>query len=325
MTIHGKDDRLTPYGATNLGMDLGLVDGFYVRNELFFVRSNGEIPDIDPAAWTLTVDGEVEHTVELSLAELQALPQVEQASFLECTGNGRSRFEPVAEGTTWKNDAAGNAVWGGIPLHEVLALAGVKPNGVEVVSQGGDLDTMQRGIPISLAQEPTTLIALRMNGAPAAGSARLSGEIDRAWLGGDCLDQVAHPAYREDEPFVGPFQGDLYVVYDAHGTPIQPVREMPVKSIIVLPDENATVTPVSIATGFAWSGYGGIARVDTSLDEGKSWQPAEIVEEAGPFSWVRWEQRLELDPGAMKSSLERPTGAACSNPGNPSGTKRAIS
>lgn len=298
MTIPGKDDRLVPYGATNLGMDLGLVDGFYVPNDLFFVRSNGAIPDIDPATWTLTVDGAVERTIELSLADLEAMPQVELASFLECTGNGRSRFQPAAEGTTWKNDAAGNAVWGGVPLPEVLARAGVKANGVEVVSQGGDLESMQRGIPLHLAQEPTTLIALRMNGAPLPVAhgfpARL---IVPGWAGIASTKWLTQLTV-SDEPFVGPFQGDLYVVYDADGTPIQPVREMPVKSIIVSPDDNGTVTPLSVATGFAWSGYGGIARVETSLDDGESWQPADIVEEAGPFSWVRWEQRLELDPGS---------------------------
>ena len=183
MTIHGKDDRLTPYGATNLGMDLGLVDGFYVRNELFFVRSNGEIPDIDPAAWTLTVDGEVEHTVELSLAELQALPQVEQASFLECTGNGRSRFEPVAEGTTWKNDAAGNAVWGGIPLQRG---AGARRGETQRRRSsfagwrsGHDAarNSHQSGARANHAHRPAH------EWRTPASSARLSGEIDRAWLG----------------------------------------------------------------------------------------------------------------------------------------------
>jgi DMSO/TMAO reductase YedYZ molybdopterin-dependent catalytic subunit len=278
-------------------MDLGLLDGFYVPNDLFFVRSNAAIPDIDVAAWTLTIDGEVERTVELSLADLETMPQVELPSFLECTGNGRSRFQPVAEGTTWKNDAAGNAVWGGVPLPEILALAGVKPSGVEVISQGGDMETMKRGIPVSLAQEASTLIALRMNGAPlplAHGfPARL---IVPGWAGIASTKWITRLTV-SDEPFVGPFQGDLYVIYDADGTPVQPVREMPVKAVISEPEENASVTPTSIAGGFAWSGYGGIARVDTSLDGGESWQPADIVAEAGPYSWVRWEQRLELDPG----------------------------
>jgi DMSO/TMAO reductase YedYZ molybdopterin-dependent catalytic subunit len=287
-------------------MDLGLLDGFYVPNELFFVRSNGAIPDIDPETWILTIDGEVEHPLELSLADLQAMPQVELASFLECTGNGRSRFQPAAEGTTWKNDAAGNAVWGGVPLSEILALAGVKPSGVEVVSQGGDLETMQRGIPVSLAQEPSTLVALRMNGAPLPVAhgfpARL---IVPGWAGIASTKWLTRLTV-STEPFVGPFQGDLYVVYDADGTPVQPVREMPVKSIISSPQDGETVSPLSVASGFAWSGYGGIARVETSLDNGESWQPAEIVEEAGPYSWVRWEQRLELAPG-MYEILARAT------------------
>lgn len=300
MTIPGKDSRLTPYGAANLGMDLGLLDGFYVPNELFFVRSNGAIPEIDAARWRLAVDGEVEAPVELSLSALRAMPQVEQVSFLECTGNGRSRFQPVAEGTTWKNDAAGNAVWGGVRLRDVLALAGVKPSGLEVVSQGGDLETMKRGIPVSLAMEPTTLIALRMNGAelPVAHGypARL---IVPGWAGIASTKWITRLTV-SDEPFVGPFQGDLYVVYDADGTPIQPVREMPVKSIISSPDDGGCVMPDSTVSGFAWSGFGGISKVETSLDDGQSWQRADIVEEAGPLSWVRWVQRLELDPGSYE-------------------------
>ena len=53
----------------------------------------------------------------------------------------------------------------------------------------------------------------------------------------------------------------------------------------------------AVVSGFAWSGYGGIDKVETSLDGGESWQEATIVEEAGPLSWVRWEQPLDLPPG----------------------------
>lgn len=297
MTIAGKDPRLTPYGATNLGMDLGLADGFYVPNDRFFVRSNGAIPDIDPTSWTLTVDGLVDRERTLSLVELEAMPQVDLPAFLECTGNGRSRFHPVAEGTTWSNDAAGNAIWGGVRLRDLLEDAGVRDEAVEVVSQGGDLDTMQRGLPIAVAMQTSTLIVLRMNGEPLPAAhgapARLlvpgwAGIASTKWLTRLTLS---------DTPFVGPFQGDLYVVYDADGTPIQPVREMPVKSIVVTPEEGGTVRTASNATGFAWSGHGGIAKVETSLDGGATWMQASIVEEAGPFAWVRWEQPLQLAPG----------------------------
>ncbi len=300
MTMAGKDSRLTPYGATNLGMHLGLVDGFYVPNDRFFVRSNGAIPQIDPATWSLTVDGEVTNSLTFSLAELEDMPQMEIPAFLECTGNGRSRFDPVAEGTTWKNDAAGNAVWGGVRLRNLLIAAGIHDAGIEVVSQGSDLATMQRGLPLGVALQPTTLIALRMNGEPLpavhGGPARLlvpgwAGIASTKWLNRLTVS---------DTPFVGPFQGDLYVVYDADGVPIQPVREMPVKSIVVSPEQGATLKDSPIVTGFAWSGFGGIETVETSLDVGASWKPATIVEEAGPFSWVRWEQPLDLASGSYE-------------------------
>lgn len=297
MTIAGKDARLTPYGATNLGMDLGLIDGLYVPNELFFVRSNGPTPEIDPSTWNLTIAGEVERPRDISLAYLEAMPQVEQASFLECTGNSRSRFDPVAEGTTWKNDAAGNAVWGGVRLRDLLNEAGVREAGVEVVSQGGDLETMQRGIPVGVAMQLGTLVALRMNGEPLPAAhgfpARL---IVPGWAGIASTKWLTRLTV-SDRPFVGPFQGELYVVYDADGTPVQPVREMPVKSIIAIPTDGDVLDAAPVVSGFAWSGYGGIAKVETSLDQGQSWQPATIVAEAGPFSWVHWEQQLDLTPG----------------------------
>jgi DMSO/TMAO reductase YedYZ molybdopterin-dependent catalytic subunit len=300
VTIAGKDSRLTPYGATNLGMHLGLTNGFYVPNDLFFVRSNGAIPEIDPATWTLTIDGEVESAQKFSLSELEALPQVELPAFLECTGNGRSRFEPVAEGTTWKNDAAGNAVWGGVRLRDVLNAAGITDAGIEVVSQGGDLDTMQRGLPISVAMQPSAVIALRMNGAPLPAAhgapARL---LVPGWAGIASTKWLMRLTV-SDQPFVGPFQGDLYVIYDADGVPIQPVREMPVKSIVVSPEDGETLTESPLVTGFAWSGYGGIKTVETSLDGGDTWQSATIVEEAGPYAWVRWEQPLALTAGSYE-------------------------
>lgn len=300
MSIPGKDDRLTPYGATNLGMDLGLVDGFFVPNELFFVRSNGPTPEIDPAAWSLDVDGAVERPLSWTLDDLQAMPQVELPAFLECTGNGRSRFEPVAEGTTWKNDAAGNAIWGGVRLRELLNEAGLRDDGLEIVSQGADLETMQRGLPRAVALDPNTLIALRMNGAPlplAHGfPARL---LVPGWAGIASTKWLTRLTVI-DRPYVGPFQGELYVIYDADGTAIQPVREMPVKSIIASPAHDERLRTAPNVTGFAWSGYGGIERVETSLDAGATWQEATIVAEAGPFSWVAWEQPLRLGPGSYE-------------------------
>src|SRR4051794_19798116 len=116
MNTPGKDSRLLPYGASNLGMPLDLVDSLVVPTELFFVRSNGPTPEIDPTTWTLAIDGNVEKPQRFSLDDLKKLPQQTITSFLECAGNGRSRLDPPTEGTEWKNDAAGTAEWTGTSL-----------------------------------------------------------------------------------------------------------------------------------------------------------------------------------------------------------------
>jgi hypothetical protein len=53
--------------------------------------------------------------------------------------------------------------------------------------------------------------------------------------------------------------------------------------------------PVAIS-GYAWSGYAGIAQVEACIDGG-AWEPAEIVESAGPLSWCRWAAPIQLEPG----------------------------
>src|SRR5215217_8995435 len=163
----GKDSRLISYGSTVFGTPLELVDGLTVPNELFFIRSNGPVSfDITPADWRLAVTGLVDSPLDLSLDDVQGLPQRTITAFLECSGDSRSRFVPEAEGTPWGNTAIGNAEWIGTPLAAVLDLAGVQDGAVDVVSQGGDFPEMQRGLPLDKALDPDTLLVWSMNSEP---------------------------------------------------------------------------------------------------------------------------------------------------------------
>jgi DMSO/TMAO reductase YedYZ molybdopterin-dependent catalytic subunit len=299
MVLENKDPRLIPYGSTNLGTPLHLVSGLIVPNDQFFVRSNGPTPALDRDSWQLSIDGLVERPQAVNFARLTKLPKIEIAAFLECTGNGRSRFSPEAEGTPWQNDAVGNAVWGGVLLRDVLELAGIRPGAVDVVSQGADLADMRRGLPAATALYGSAILAFEMNGEslPAAhgGPVRLlvpgwSGIASTKWLIG--LEVT-------DRPFVGPYQGDLYTIQDRDGAFLAPIREMPVKSIIAWPTSSTQLAPgAHFVWGFAWSGHAPVARVDLSADGGDSWRQATIVERAGPFSWARWEYEHHFSPGS---------------------------
>jgi DMSO/TMAO reductase YedYZ molybdopterin-dependent catalytic subunit len=300
----GKDPRLIPQQATNFETPLELLDGLITPFERFFVRSNGSVSvEIAPDEWQLSVTGLVERELELSLADLETMPQRTITAFLECSGNSRSRFpaDPApVEGTDWGNGAIGNAVWTGVPLCEVLERAGIRDDAVEVVSQGGDFAGMQRGLPIAVALDPDILLVTRMNGQslPAAhgGPVRLLvpgwGAIaSTKWLVG--LEVI-------DRPFDGFYNADNYVLYDETGAETGRVTRMPVKSLITSPASGATVNagPQTIA-GYAWSGHGGIAKVELSTDGGSSWFEARIAEQAGPLSWVRFEHDWHAKPGEV--------------------------
>ncbi len=87
-------------------------------------------------------------------------------------------------------------------------------------------------------------------------------------------------------------------MFSKDGEKLAPVREMPVKSVISNPSTGATVASGSqIVSGFAWSGYAGIERVEISVDGGETWVDATITDRAGPFSWVKFEYAWQATPG----------------------------
>ena len=140
------------------------MDEFLTSNDRFFIRSNGPVSiDLDPAAWRLSVTGLVDTELDLSLADLQAMPQRTSTAFLECSGNSRGRFSKdpkQVDGTQWGNGAIGNAEWTGVSLVEVLNQAGVQEGAVDIVSQGGDFEDMQRGLPLEIALDPDVMLCL---------------------------------------------------------------------------------------------------------------------------------------------------------------------
>lgn len=319
----GKDERLIVNGTTTFETPLELVDGLLTPNELFFIRSNGPVSvDIDPAAWRLSVSGLVDQELELSLADLRAMPTRTITAFLECSGNSRGRFgsDPAqVEGTQWGNGAIGNAEWTGVSVVEILNQAGVQEGAVDLVSQGGDFEEMRRGLPLEIALDPDVMLVWQMNGEdlpkPNGGPVRLlvpgwGGIASTKWIVG--LEVI-------DRPFDGAFNVESYVIINEDGTVTAPVTTMPVKSVITSPAPNASVSAGSqTISGFAWSGLAGIATVEVSTDGGANWTEASIVEEAGPLSWMRFEHTWDATAGdAVLSSratdqraLQQPAEAA---------------
>lgn len=298
----GKVEDLIEHGTTTFETPLDGFSEFLTPNDQFFIRSNGPLSmDIDPAEWRLTVSGLVDNELELSLDDLKAMDTVTITAFLECSGNSRSRFgdDPaVVDGTQWGNGAIGNAEWTGVPLSVVLEQAGVQEGAVDMVSQGGDFETMQRGLPVDVAMNGDVMLVWQMNGedlpAPNGGPVRLlvprwGGIASTKWVVG--LELIDHK-------FDGTFNVDSYVIEDEEGEVQRAVEQMPVKSFIssVAPDEEIEAGNHTLS-GVAWSGEGSVTQVEVSTDNGETWEEAEITEESGELSWVRFEFAWDAESG----------------------------
>ncbi|MCZ8147312.1 MAG: molybdopterin-dependent oxidoreductase, partial [Roseomonas sp.] len=143
-----------------------------------FIRNNGQIPEVgtaDPRAWRLTIDGEVNTPLTLTMGELESrFPVVTRQLQMECGGNGRASFAPQTRGNQWGNGAISNAEWTGVRLRDVLQAAGVKPSAIFTghfgadphLSGATDRAAISRGMRLAKAMDEDTLIVFRMNGQP---------------------------------------------------------------------------------------------------------------------------------------------------------------
>src|SRR3954454_1354955 len=139
------------------------VDAFFVRQHL------PRPPRLDRATYRLKLSGMVSKDTDVTLADLEKLPQHTVPATLECTGNGRAFYTPKVPGIQWGRGAVGNAEWTGPRLSDVLKLAGVDEKAPFLEIDGADNGVAQtpdflRSMPMEKAMHPATLLALKMNG-----------------------------------------------------------------------------------------------------------------------------------------------------------------
>src|SRR3984957_7358361 len=99
--------------------------------------------DIDVDSFRLTVRGQVNQTLSLSLKNILGLPRFDIAAVNQCAGASRLYAVPRVAGAQWANGSMSNAIWTGVRLKDVLDRAGVKPGAIQVRFGGLDEPAMQ--------------------------------------------------------------------------------------------------------------------------------------------------------------------------------------
>ncbi|SDZ57028.1 sulfite dehydrogenase (cytochrome) subunit SorA apoprotein [Jannaschia faecimaris] len=295
-----------------------LLDADVTPYQHFFIRNNGFVPDsaldMDAEGWTLTIDGEVDTPMELSIDELKSrFEEVTLRLVLECGGNGRAFFNPGASGNQWTTGAVGCADWTGVRLSDVLNAAGIKPSAVYTahhsddphLSGEPDKEVISRGVPIEKALAEGSIIAWAMNGGPIPAvhgfPLRL---IVPGYPGSASQKYINRIQIRDQEHDGAKMTGYSYRVpaYPvAPGTEVPEedmvvLTEMPVKSLITFPQSGAQAAAgeATEVRGHAWSGSGDIASVEVSIDFGATWTPAALDASVNKFAWQRFRADVTL-------------------------------
>lgn len=73
---------------------------------------------------------------------------------------------------------------------------------------------------------------------------------------------------------------------------VPPVQSTPLNSVVAI----AKLTKSGLhVKGYAVGGQSGqVSKVEVSIDEGRTWQPATIIYQDGPWSWTLWEACIRL-------------------------------
>ena len=319
LNFPGKSDKLVVLGEKPLVAETpeSQLDDDTTPTDKFYIRNNGQIPEMakDPDTWKITVDGEVNNKLELTLGELKAkFKPVTRRMVLECGGNGRSFFTPQARGNQWTNGGVGCAEWTGVRVADVLKAAGVKPSAVFSGHYGADPhlsgDTsrvaLSRGVPIKKLMDENNLIVWNMNGKPLENihgfPLRLvipgwPGSVSSKWFTRIWIRDKVHDgqgmgatSYRVAiQPMVPGGKPDLKNFKD--------LESMPVRSIITNPADGTKIpagTREVKLRGASWAGDHEVKQVDISTDYGATWHRAQVSKPKNKYDWQRWMATVKL-------------------------------
>ena len=255
-------DGLTPYLTPN--------------DEFFKIDTAFVTPSVDPAGWTLTIDGLVDEPLELTYADLLGMDMVEVPITLACVSNEvGGRY-------------VGNAVWQGVPLADLLAQVGVADGAEQVV--GRSVDGFSAGFPLDVALDGRpALVAVGMNGEPLPVDHGFPARLVVAGLYGyvsatKWLDRIELAPWDE---------------VDGYWIPLGWSKEGPIKtsSRIDVPRSGAElVAGTQPIAGVAWSPGPGISGVEVQVDDGP-WMAATVADALSDDTWVQWHVAWEATPG----------------------------
>lgn len=281
----GRDDVVLPRALDRLPAPpddadfelAGLTPIFVPNRDFYRIDTALFVPRVDLSGWRVEVDGEVDRPYALTYDEILDMPMVERDVTLSCVSNRVG------------GNLVGNARWLGVPLHEILDRAQVRPAGEQVV--GRSVDGFTVGFPVEAAYDGRdALLAVGMNGEPLPYEHGFPARLVVAGLYG----------YVSATKWLSRIELTGWDDFDAYWIPRGWAKEGPVRTQSRIdvpgPRERISAGEVDVA-GVAWAPGRGISRVEVRIGEDGVWEDAEMSEPLSVSTWVQWRLAWRAEPG----------------------------
>jgi hypothetical protein len=211
----------------------------------------------------------------------------------------------------------GNAKWTGVRLRDILDRAGVKPGAVAVRFNGMDAPVVDgapdflKSLDIDHARDGEVMVAYLMNGAelPVVNGfpVRLivPGWYSTYWV------KMLNDIEVLDAPDGNFWMAKAYLIPDTPFANVKPsetgfknvpINRMLPRSFFTNVSAKTTVkagAPVALR-GIAFGGDCGVAQVELSRDDGKTWRKTKLGNDEGKYSFRQWSTQVTAPPsGAL--------------------------
>ncbi len=304
----------------------------------FYVRSHGNVPKLDGSKHRLSVGGRVKTMLDLSMAELrQRFQEHTVMAVMQCAGNRRADMQVVrpTSGDPWAPGAIGNARWTGVALADVLRAAGADTDpALHVAFEACDeIDMPKEGffhygvsIPVVKAMSPEVLLAYAMNGEALAPEHGFPLRLVVPGFAGARSPKWLTAITVQDEPSGNHMQQRDYKLLPADVTEDSvdwakgmTINDMPLNAAICEPAPRAALNAGrTMLRGYAVATAREIARVDVSIDGGRSWTQADLEPNPGaPWSWRFWNATVDLPKGEHELAVRAWDSAGQTQPARP--------
>ena len=233
------------------------------------------VPTIEPAEWSLTLDGLVENPYELSYEEILEMDLTKKDVTLTCVSNEIG------------GPLVGNAVWTGIPLSEIISKSKPLPEAQQLMCHS--VDGFTAGFPIeNIFDGRTALLAVGMNGRPLPVIHGFPARLVVAGLYG----------YVSAVKWIKRIEICTWDGNDGYWIPRGWSKKAPIKisSRIDVPRERKINSGINAIAGVAWAPLSGVKTVEVSFDSGP-WEECNLGVSLSGESWTQWAYKWDAVPG----------------------------